>query len=253
MSDTISPSLPPAGPSPDPQNAAKQPRRRSLRWWQWALIALGALVLISSIGTALGGGKDAGDRADADAPAAVASTATAEPAAEEADTTVEVPGIVGTTISEARTLVEAAGFTLTTDAGAGDDWVIVSQAPTDGVKAEPGTAVSVTAEAPKPVYSLEQQNALEEAQSYLAYSGFSRQGLIDQLSSEYGGGYPVDVATWAVDTVGADWNAEAVESAQDYLDYSSFSRQGLYDQLTSAYGGQFTPDEANHALAAVGY
>ncbi|WP_299087985.1 Ltp family lipoprotein [uncultured Microbacterium sp.] len=226
---------------------------RALRWWQWALIALGALLLIAAIGGAIGGAKSTDDLADADAPVAAVSTPTAEPVEEEPDTTVAVPDVGGGTIGEARTLVEAAGFTLTTDAGAGDDWIITSQSPTGGLKAEPGTAVSVTAEAPKPVYSLEQQNALEEAQSYLDYSGFSRQGLIDQLSSEYGGGYPVDVATWAVDTVGADWNAEAVESAQDYLDYSSISRQGLYDQLTSAYGGQFTPDEANHALAAVGY
>lgn len=106
---------------------------------------------------------------------------------------------------------------------------------------------------PKPVYTLEQQNALEQAQSYLQFSSFSRQGLIDQLSSEYGSGYPVDVATWAADTVGADWNAEAVEQAKSYLEYSSFSRQGLFDQLTSPYGSQFTADEANYALAAVGY
>ncbi len=57
---------------------------------------------------------------------------------------------------------------------------------------------------PKPVYTLEQQNALEQAQSYLQFSSFLRQGLIDQLSSEYGSVYPVDVATWAADTVGAE-------------------------------------------------
>ena len=61
------------------------------------------------------------------------------------------------------------------------------------------------------------------------------------------------MATWAADTVGADWGAEAVESAQSYLEYSSFSRDGLYQQLTSEYGEGFTPDEANYALSAVGY
>jgi len=68
------------------------------------------------------------------------------------------------------------------------------------------------------MYTLAQQNALESAQSYLEFMPFSRQGLIDQLSSEYGSGYPLDVATWAADTVGADWNAEAVEAAASYLD-----------------------------------
>lgn len=101
--------------------------------------------------------------------------------------------------------------------------------------------------------SLEQKNALQEARSYLEFMAFSRQGLIDQMSSAYGSGYPLGVATWAVDAVGADWYAEAVKSAQSYLDLMAFSRQALFDQLTSAYGGQFTADQANHALAAVGY
>src|SRR5689334_16479373 len=34
--------------------------------------------------------------------------------------------------------------------------------------------------------------------------GFSYQGLIDQLDSQYGGGFSVDDATWAADNCGAD-------------------------------------------------
>lgn len=275
-------SLPPAGWYPDPQNPATQRywdgarwlahdvapaasadvaldsvpaatrATKKLSWWQWALIALGALVLIGIISGALGGSRSAEERASGDERVAAADR-TAEPIEEEVDTTVAVPEVVGKAVSEARGLIEAAGFTLTVNTGAGEDWLILTQGPVGGQKAEPGTPVSVIAEAPKPVYTLEQENALRAAQSYLDFTGFSRQGLIDQLSSEYGSGYPVDVATWAADTVGADWNAEAVESAQSYLEFTSFSRQGLYDQLTSAYGGQFTPDQANHALAAVGY
>lgn len=105
----------------------------------------------------------------------------------------------------------------------------------------------------KPKLSLEQQNALEQAQSYLDYSSFSRQGLIDQMSSEYGSGYPVEVATWAVDYLNPDWTAEAIEQAKSYLEYSSFSRDGLYEQMTSEYGSQFTAEQANAALAAIGY
>ena len=44
------------------------------------------------------------------------------------------------------------------------------------------------AEAPKAddsVLSMGERNALREAESYLNYQAFSRQGLIDQLSSEY--------------------------------------------------------------------
>jgi hypothetical protein len=274
---SITPShLPPAGWYRDPQNPAAQrywdgaqwldpdvppasaaasdaaPRKRRPTWWQWVLIALGALLLIGIVGSAMGGSRATDDIAS-DGQRVVTAEPTTDPVVDEPDTSVAVPGVVGKTIGEARALLEAAGFTLTADDSSGEDWVIVSQGPESGQKAEPGAAVSVVAEAPKPVYTLEQENALEAARSYLDVLPFSRQGLIDQLSSQYGSGFPVDVATWAVDTVGADWNAEAVEAAQSYLDTMSFSRQGLFDQLTSAYGSQFTPEQADHALAAVGY
>ena len=222
-----------------------------LRWWQWALLGVGLLVVIGVIAGVVGGGRGGSDASgDGTAPVAQQTDAVEEPV--ERIEKVMVPDLVGSTVAEARTKLAAAGLTLeATDAG--DDWVVTSQQPSAGSHPLEGLELSITSEAPKPGYTLEQQNALEQAQSYLQFSSFSRQGLIDQLSSEYGSGYPVDVATWAADTVGADWNAEAVEQAQSYLEYSSFSRQGLFDQLTSPYGSQFTADEANYALAAVGY
>lgn len=100
--------------------------------------------------------------------------------------------------------------------------------------------------------TLAMENALEAAEDYLDYSAFSRQGLIDQLSSDYGSGFKVEDATWAVDQLGADWKAQAVQAAKDYLDYSSFSRQGLIDQLSSSYGSQFTVEEATYAVNQIG-
>ena len=76
--------------------------------------------------------------------------------------------------------------------------------------------------------------------SYLDMSGFSRKGLIGQLSSSAGEGFSRADATFAVDHVDVNWNDEAVESAQSYLDMSSFSRQGLIDQLSSSAGEGFT-------------
>ncbi|GAA1912641.1 hypothetical protein GCM10009775_01520 [Microbacterium aoyamense] len=239
-----------ASPGPDaPAEAAGTARKRRLTWWQWALIAVGALVVLSILIGALGGGRGSTDIADS-----AEDTTVSAPVDEVEDVveTVEVPDLVGLTIADARAELDALGLVLA-DSEAGDDWVITAQQPSAGEHPLDGLELSVTSEAPKPVYTLEQQNALEQAQSYLDYSSFSRQGLIDQMSSEYGSGFPVEVSTWAADTVGADWNAEAVEAAQSYLDYSSFSRQGLYDQLTSQYGSQFTPEQTNHALAAVGY
>jgi len=96
------------------------------------------------------------------------------------------------------------------------------------------------------------ENALESARDYLDFSAFSRQGLIDQLSSEYGSGFKVADATWAVGQLNVDWKQQAVQAAKDYLDFSPFSRQGLIDQLSSRYGSQFTVEEATYAVNKIG-
>lgn len=95
--------------------------------------------------------------------------------------------------------------------------------------------------------TLEQQNAIKQAKSYLSFMAFSRQGLIEQLEYE---GYTNESATYAVDNITVDWNEQAAQKAQDYIDYSSFSRQGLIDQLI--YEG-FTQEEAEYGVTAVGY
>jgi hypothetical protein len=100
--------------------------------------------------------------------------------------------------------------------------------------------------------TLAMENALEAANNYLDFAGFSRQGLIDQLSSEYGDGYKVEDAAWAVGQTNADWKREAVESAKNYLSFTSFSRQGLIEQLSSPYGDKFTLEEATYAANKVG-
>ena len=97
-----------------------------------------------------------------------------------------------------------------------------------------------------------QRNAIRAAQSYLDFSGFSRQGLIDQLSSEYGDQYPVEDATLAVDSLSVDWNEQAVRSGEAYLNFSAFSCQGLIDQLSSEYGDQYTVSQATYAATQIG-
>jgi hypothetical protein len=229
--------------------AAVMPARRglpSLKWWQWALIALGVLVLIGGIASAVGGERASDDGAADDKPAAV-SEREEEPAVEEEPVeTVDVPDLVGLTVGEARVQLEEAGLTLAAGE-AGDDWIVTAQRPGQGEHPVEGLELSVTSEAPKPVYTLAQQNAIDKARDYLDYSGFSRSGLIGQLEFE---GYSTDDATFGADNAGADWNAEAAEKAESYLEYSSFSRQGLYDQL--AFEG-FTDAEIQFGLAAVGY
>ena len=46
----------------------------------------------------------------------------------------------------------------------------------------------------------------------------SKQGIYDQLTSEYGEKFPADAAQYAIDNVEADWNANALEKAKLYQD-----------------------------------
>lgn len=113
-------------------------------------------------------------------------------------------------------------------------------------QATPTTAPQQTATDQAPA---EHRSALKEAQNYLSFSAFSKQGLYDQLTSEYGGKYPADAAQYAVDNVSVDWNQQALKAAQDYLSFTTFSNQALHDQLTSEYGSKFTKEEADYAIA----
>jgi len=97
-----------------------------------------------------------------------------------------------------------------------------------------------------------QQNAALAAKEYLQTSGFSKQGLIDQLSSSAGSGYPLHDATVAVNSLHVDWNAQAVRSAREYMQTSPFSCQDLIQQLDSSAGSQYTEAQAHYAATQVG-
>jgi hypothetical protein len=92
------------------------------------------------------------------------------------------------------------------------------------------------------------RRALDSAKNYLALSGFSRQGLYEQLSSAAGEGFSPAEAQYAVDHLDADWNKEAVESARSYLDMSPMSRNDLIQQLSSSAGEGFTYEQAVYAV-----
>ena len=123
------------------------------------------------------------------------------------------------------------------------------------VKPAPAPSTS-KAQAPPPAPTKDatagQLNALRSAQNYLDIKGFSRAGLIAQLSSAYGDQFSVADSTWAVDHVGADWNEQAVRAGKAYLELKGFSRLGLIDQLSSAYGDQFTRKQATYAADKLG-
>ncbi len=97
-----------------------------------------------------------------------------------------------------------------------------------------------------------QKNAVRSAEQYLSISGFSRNGLIRQLSSDAGEGYSVSDATVAVDSLNNDWNKEAVRSAREYLNMSGFSCKQLMQQLSSDAGHKFTASQATYGAQQAG-
>jgi hypothetical protein len=89
-----------------------------------------------------------------------------------------------------------------------------------------------------------QDEAVTVATEYLELTGFSRDGLVDQLAAAEG--FPVDLASSAVDSLDVDWNEQAVRSATQHLEGEQMTRSELVQLLTSEYG-QYTPMQAEYA------
>ena len=101
---------------------------------------------------------------------------------------------------------------------------------------------------PKKNVPKEYKVALKKANDYLSFMPFSKQGLFDQLTSEYGEKFPADAAQYAVDNVKTDWNKNALRAAITYRNEMHMSRAGIYDQLISEYGDRYTASEAQFAV-----
>ena len=209
----------PSGPQGWPPRTS-WPRRHKVLTALGSLVAL--LIVIGAIGSATGKPRQAGNVSAAATSSMPTRTATPSRApTHHATSTGTVPTRATTAPAAPATTAPAAPAT-------------------SGPAAPAGPTVS-------------QQQALDSAQSYLALgSGFSRQGLIHQLDSPYGGKFSVADATWAADHSGADWDAQAVLAAKGYMQLGGFSRASLIDQLDSPYGGKFTLAQATYAANQVG-
>lgn len=104
----------------------------------------------------------------------------------------------------------------------------------------------------KPKMTAGQEQATGSALSYLEMSAFSRKGLIRQLSSSAADGYSVTDATYAVDHIVVNWNAQAARAARNYLSLTHFSRSGLIRQLESSAGDGFTHSQAVYGVKKAG-
>lgn len=113
---------------------------------------------------------------------------------------------------------------------------------------DPTTAEEAAEEDPAEEVPVEYRNALRSAERYLSTMPFSKRGLYDQLTSEYGSGFEPDAAQYAVDNVEVDWNEQALKSARTYQDTMAMSKSAIYDQLVSEAGEQYTPEQAQYAV-----
>lgn len=112
--------------------------------------------------------------------------------------------------------------------------------------------IEVIEEKPEPIKEAtvpaEHKSALNKATMYAKTMHMSKQGVYDQLVSEYGEKFSADAAQYAIDNIKADWNANALVKAKTYQDTMNMSPSSIHDQLTSAYGEKFTKAEADYAI-----
>lgn len=101
----------------------------------------------------------------------------------------------------------------------------------------------------KPDVPVEYLSALAKAKIYSDTQHMSKQGLYDQLTSEYGEKFSKEAAQYAIDNLNADYKANALAKAKVYQNDLNMSPAAIHDQLTSEYGEKFTKAEADYAIA----
>ncbi len=90
----------------------------------------------------------------------------------------------------------------------------------------------------------------EEAINYLKTLHLSKQGLYDQLTSEYGSQMTPEDTNTVIGRLEplVNWNNLAVLSAQTYRSTLNLTGQALLEQLTSEYGSKFPIDQAQYGV-----
>lgn len=118
---------------------------------------------------------------------------------------------------------------------------------TDGTQ-DDGTQ-SETVQENKPDVPIEYQNALTKAEQYSENLYMSKQGIYDQLTSEYGEQFSEEAAQYAVDNLQANYKENALEKAKQYQEQMAMSSDAIRDQLISENGEKFTEEEADYAIS----
>jgi Host cell surface-exposed lipoprotein len=128
---------------------------------------------------------------------------------------------------------------------------VSSASPSAAVSSAAASSAPSTPAAPaSPSMTGGQQQAVDSAESYLSEGqGFSKQGLLNQLTSSFGEGFSKSDAEFAIKYLKPNWDKQAVDAAKGYLgDGEGFSRSSLIQQLTSSYGDGFTESQAEYGV-----
>lgn len=92
----------------------------------------------------------------------------------------------------------------------------------------------------------EYKKALNKAASYSKTTHMSKQGIYDQLTSDFEEFTP-EAAQYAIDNLDVDYNQNALNTAKSYEKTLDMSKSAIYTQLTSEVE-KFTPEEAQYAI-----
>ena len=235
------------------------------KWWFIAIAVFVGLVLIGSLTNPKG--KDSTKETES----STTSTTT------ESSSGITVPNVVGMRGDEARATLEALGkvdISFKDESGKKmvldvTNWTVTSQTPeagttlgkdakvtlfvhhdTDDAKPtdNPTTDAPSTTESKKDDVPRDYRKALKSAENYSKTLHMSKQGIYDQLTSDFEGFSP-EAAQYAIDNIQADWNANALAKAKEYEKTLNMSDEAIRDQLVSEYGEKFTQEEADYAVA----
>lgn len=217
------------------------------KWWFWVIIVFIAIVFIASIG----GNDDSADAAASSADDTVSVTDNTDNEATVNDkakvTVADFSTMDRETIqswADANNIICSFTEDYSDSVAKGS---VISQSNKAGDLVYEGSTIRVViSRGAKP--SVEYLNALAKAESYSEMMHMSKQGIYEQLTSEYGEKFSADAAQYAIDNLDADWNANALAKAKTYQQSMNMSKSAIYDQLVSDYGEKFTKEEAQYAI-----
>lgn len=245
------------------QPSAPRPRAKKKRLSLGAKLWIGVAVVIMLI--VIGAMNQEGSNSTSDTGKAGDSTSQPSASASASDTASALPHtLTGITVSYSGNRADGTaindqtqGISVTANYADGvkefpTGWKVNNpgalsmSGPQDFVIEYQGQQAKLTLQADVPP---EYQSALAKAGQYSDSMQMSKQGIYDQLTSQYGEQFSAQAAQYAVDNLKADYNANALAKAKSYQSQMNMSPGAIHDQLTSRYGEQFTQSEADYAIA----